>query len=149
MVAPGLAWAQPATPVVGLLFTARDDEAMQPLLAAFRRGLGQAGYIEGQNVELVYRWAENRLDRLPGLARDLVARGVNVIAVMGGWSAAAAAKAETSVIPIVFRIGSDPVELKFVASLNRPGGNITGVTFLTEALTAKRLEVLHEIVPAI
>jgi putative tryptophan/tyrosine transport system substrate-binding protein len=139
---------QAILPVVGLLITARNDNAMQPLLAAFRRGLREAGFADGQNVEITYRWAENRLDQLPALARDLEARRVSVIAVIGGSSAAEAAKAATPNIPIVFRIGSDPVERGLVASLNRPGANVTGVNFLTEALTAKRLEKLLELVPS-
>jgi putative ABC transport system substrate-binding protein len=138
---------QVALPLIGIL--SGQSEAGNPqLIAVFRKGLGEQGYVEGRNVEILYRWAETQYDRLPEQAADLVRRRVAVIVTGGGAAAVAAAKAATSTIPIVFTAGADPVELGFVASLNRPGGNITGVTFLTVELLAKRLEMLHEIVPA-
>jgi putative tryptophan/tyrosine transport system substrate-binding protein len=119
-----------------------------PTAAAFRQGLREIGFVEGRNVEVLYRAAEFRYDRAPELAADLVRRGVNVIVAVGGPASALAAKSATSRIPIVFANGRDPVAVGLVASLNRPGGNITGVSFLMVALTAKRLELLHETVPA-
>ena len=138
---------QAAMPVIGFL-DSRSPEAIPERLRAFRRGLHESGYIEGENLAIVYRFAENRHDRLPELAADLVRRQVTVIATAGD-DVALAAKAATTTIPIVFLASQDPVRLGLVASLARPGGNITGVNFLTGELVAKRLEILRELVPAL
>jgi putative ABC transport system substrate-binding protein len=137
---------QPAIPVIGYL-TSRSAGETAALVAAFRKGLAEAGYVEGQNVAVEYRWAEGQYDRLPALAADLVQRGVAVLVTTGGEPAALAAKAATSTIPIVFAVGGDPVKTGLVESFNRPGGNATGVYVLTTAPEAKRLGLLHEMVP--
>ena len=136
---------QSATPVIGFLrpSTAAGSE---PLLEAFRQGLNELGYVEGQNVAIEYRWAEGQEDRLPALVADLVRRQVAVI-VASTSNAAIAAKDATPSIPIVFVMAVDPVEAKLVESLNRPAGNITGMTYLTSALGAKRIELVHQLVP--
>jgi putative tryptophan/tyrosine transport system substrate-binding protein len=137
---------QPAMPVIGFL-SARAPGESANVVAAFRQGLNEAGYIEGQNAHIAFRWAEGRYDRLPALAADLVSRQVAVIAVSGGDPAALAAKAATATIPIVCYTGTDPVTLGLVASLNRPSGNVTGVSILSSRLVAKQLELLRELVP--
>jgi putative tryptophan/tyrosine transport system substrate-binding protein len=137
---------QPAIPVIGYL-TSRSAGETAALVAAFRKGLAEAGYVEGQNVAVEYRWGEGQYDRLPALAADLVQRGVAVLVTTGGEPAALAAKAATSTIPIVFAVGGDPVKTGLVESFNRPGGNATGVCVLTTAPEAKRLGLLHELVP--
>jgi putative tryptophan/tyrosine transport system substrate-binding protein len=131
-------------PVIG--FLNGSARTYEPGLAALREGLGQQGYVEGRNIEILYRFADAHYDRLPAMAADLVSRRVAVIVASGG--APPAAKAATATIPIVFVSGQDPVEVGLVASLNRPGGNATGVSILSVELTAKRLELLHEFVPA-
>jgi putative ABC transport system substrate-binding protein len=138
---------QPAMPVIGFLGSAT-AEAFKNRVLAFRRGLSDTGYVEGRNVAIEYRWAGNDSDRLPALAADLVQRRVAVIATAAGSVTALAAKSASATNPIVFFLGSDPVRVGLVASLNRPGGNITGVTVISQELMAKRLEISHKLAPA-
>jgi len=151
MGAAGVAWrriarAQAAIPTVGVLgLTAPDRFAIR--LGAFLEGLRDAGYIEGRNVSIEYRWADGHNERMPALAAELAGRQVAVIAAVGGTPAALAAKVATSTIPIVFEVGIDPVEAGLVASLSRPGGNATGVTNLNVEIAPKRLELLRELLP--
>jgi putative ABC transport system substrate-binding protein len=137
---------QAAMPEIGYLGIG-SPEAFAGRLRDFRQGLSEIGYVEGRNLAVEYRWAENQGARLPALAADLVRRKVAVLAAPGGSGAVLAAKAATTTIPIVFETGADPVALGLVASLNRPGGNVTGVTSLNTEVTPKRLELLHELVP--
>jgi putative ABC transport system substrate-binding protein len=144
---PVAARAQQAMPVIGFLssvpFETRRDQ-----VAGFHRGLNESGYVEAQNVTIEYRSADNQIDRLPTLAADLVSRGVTVIVTIGGDNSIRAAKAASTTIPVVFVTGFDPVAAGFVASLNRPGGNLTGVNFLVVLTVAKRLGLLNELAPA-
>jgi putative ABC transport system substrate-binding protein len=137
---------QAAMPVIGYL-SSTSSGPYAPFVAAFQQGLKETGFVAGQNVTIEYRWAEGQFDRLPELAAELVRRQVAIIAVGGGGVTAVAAKDATSTIPIVFAFGSDPVKLGLVASLNRPGGNITGVSYLAVELGPKRLELLREMLP--
>jgi ABC-type uncharacterized transport system substrate-binding protein len=139
---------EPATPMIGFLGAVSPD-GFTERVRAFRQGLKEAGFVEGENVALEYRWAENQLDRLPALAADLVRKRVTVIFANGGTAPAIAAKAATTTIPIVFAIPEDPVSLGLVASLSRPGANLTGVNFFFGELLPKRLELLRELVPAL
>ena len=144
---PLAARAQHTLPVIGLL-DARSPDALAERLRGFRQGLRDIGFIEGQNVAVEYRWADNQMDRLPELVADLVRRNVAVIVTPGGLVSTLASKAATTTIPIVFVVADDPVRLGLVASLGRPDGNLTGINFFTGELSAKRLELLHELVPA-
>jgi putative ABC transport system substrate-binding protein len=137
---------QRPTPVIGFL-NSLSREWWLAYLAAFHQGLKEAGYVDGQNVTIEYRWADGHYDRLPMLAADLVRRHVDLIVATGGNPSAIAAKAATTTTPIVFIVAGDPVKEGFVASLNRPGGNMTGVSIITTSLEAKRLELLHDLIP--
>ncbi len=137
---------QPVLPVVAFLRTG-SAEANARYVAAFRKGLNETGYVEGQNVTVEYHWLEGQLDGLPALMADLVRRQIGVIATLGTAQVALAAKAATTTIPIVFGEGQDPVELGLVGSLARPGGNVTGINYFAEALAAKRLGILHDLLP--
>ena len=137
---------QPAMPVIGYL-SARSLETEANMLAAFRQGLNETGFVEGRNVAIEFRWADGQYDRLPALVEDLVRRHVAVIVTGGGEVSALAAKAATWMIPIVFNVGGDPVRTGLVAALNQPGGNLTGVTSFLDVLDAKRLGLLRELLP--
>jgi putative ABC transport system substrate-binding protein len=137
---------QPAMPTIGFL-GATSLESYATFVGGFRLGLKEAGFVDTENVAIVYRWAEGQYDRLPALAADLVSRGVSVIMATGGLPSSLAAKQATETIPIVFTLGSDPIKSGVVSSLNRPNGNITGVTLFTYLLDAKRVELIHELVP--
>jgi putative ABC transport system substrate-binding protein len=137
---------QPAMPVVGFLGSASSD-LWANYVRAFQQGLGETGYVEGRNVAIEYRWSEGQNERMSGLITDLLHRPVNVIAVPGSTPAALAAKAASTTVPIVFAIAADPVQVGLVASLNRPGANVTGVVTLNIEIAPKRLELLHELVP--
>jgi putative tryptophan/tyrosine transport system substrate-binding protein len=138
---------QPKQPVIGVLSLSRNDPVRARNFASFRQGLKESGFVEGENVEVLFRFADNKPDRLPPLAADLVDRKVAVIVCTGGTSVALAAQAATSDIPIVFQLGGDPVANGLVRRLNAPGGNLTGATFLSQELFPKRLELLHEMSP--
>jgi len=145
---PGVVRAQQtAMPVIGFL-GGETSALWADRVAAFWQGLNETGYVEGRNVEIEYRWAEGHNERLPALAVDLVQRQVSVLVALGGTASAQAAKIATATIPIVFRMATDPVETDIVASLNRPGGNVTGVTTMGVELGSKQLELLHELAPA-
>jgi ABC-type uncharacterized transport system substrate-binding protein len=137
---------QASVPVIGFLRNT-DAESSQPLVAAFRRGLAESGYVDGQDIAIEYRWADNQDDRLPALAADLVKREVAVIFAGGGSVVALAAKAATQTIPIVFELGGDPVKMGLVGSFNHPAGNLTGIALFSNAVGSKRVEFLRQIVP--
>ena len=139
---------QPELPVVGFLHPATPD-TFADRLRAFRQGLKDTGYVEGESVAIVYRWGENQPERMPDLAADLAQRRPTVIACAGGFRSIAAIQAATTTIPIVFAVAEDPVRLGLVTSLARPGGNLTGINFLNDELVAKRLQILRELVPGV
>ena len=138
---------QQPMPTIGFLSTASAAASIAPFVNGFHRGLGAAGFAEGRNLAIEYRWADNRADRLPTLVADLVARRVAVIVTGGATAAALAAKAATSTIPIVFTIGADPVKVGLVDSMSRPSGNVTGASFLANDLVAKQLQLLQALLP--
>src|SRR4051794_21492751 len=137
---------QSAMPVIGFM-SARSPEDSVHLLVAFRRGLAEGGFVEGQNVTIEFRWARGQYDRLPEMAADLVNRRVNVLTAVGGDPSPHAAKRATSAIPIVFGMGGDPVSDGLVESFNRPGGNVTGITLMTNLMEPKRFSLLRDLVP--
>jgi putative ABC transport system substrate-binding protein len=137
---------QPAMPVIGVLCSST-FEAYASFVLAFRRGLGEAGFVVGQNVALEYRWADDQIERLPTLVTELVQRRVSLIAALGSQQLALAAKKATTTIPIVFAMGADPLQSGLVAGLNRPGGNITGITQLAATVISKRMQILHDLIP--
>jgi putative tryptophan/tyrosine transport system substrate-binding protein len=146
LLGPVASRAQPALPVVGYL-GAQSPASFASRIAAFREGLAELGFVEGRNVLVEFRWAEGQHNRLPDLARDLVARQVAVIVAPGGAPAALAAKSVTTTVPIVFEMGADPVAIGLVSSLSRPEGNLTGISSLNVEVTPKRLEIIHELIP--
>jgi putative tryptophan/tyrosine transport system substrate-binding protein len=137
---------QPRIPVIGFVHSGSSD-GFQDFVQAFRQGLSETGHVEGRNVAIEYRWADGQIDRIPELVADLVRRRVNLVVATGGGTGARAVSAASATIPILFQTAGDPVQAGLVASLNRPGGNLTGVTVLTNDLVPKRLELLHEVVP--
>ena len=152
LLAGAAAWplatrAQQAVPVIGYLNSGA-SKPMAPLVSAFHEGLSQAGYVEGRNVAIEYRWSEGRSDRLPDMAAELVRRGVAIIVAVGGSAPARAAKEATATIPIVFVSGDDAIEAGLVTSLGQPGGNVTGISWLANSLEAKRIGLLRELIPA-
>jgi len=149
IVLPRIARAQQSRPTIGFLHPGSPSAVPQAFLAEFHQGLADHGWVAGANVNIEYRWAEGQYERLPALAADLVHRQVAAIAVPNGTAAALTAKAATRSIPIVFFIGPDPVEIGLVNSLNRPGGNVTGVTSLSVETTEKRVELIHELAPSV